>query len=85
MNDSTTTVAALKQLMDDFVAQRQWEPLHDAKNPSASIAMGALRRVFDSTLSLIRCHSSAVIPHVRRPSNRSLSRSRPPFTVLNTR
>ena len=41
MNDETTTVAALTKLVEDFVAQRHWEPFHDAKNLSASIAIEA--------------------------------------------
>ena len=41
MNDRETTVAQLKRLMADFVAQRKWEPFHDPKNLSASIAIEA--------------------------------------------
>lgn len=41
MNDSTTTVAELLKLVDEFVAERHWEPFHDAKNLSASIAIEA--------------------------------------------
>lgn len=41
MQDSTTTVAELKKLMEAFVAERQWEPFHDPKNLSASIAIEA--------------------------------------------
>ncbi len=41
MNDETTTVAALTKLVEDFVAERRWEPFHDAKNLSASIAIEA--------------------------------------------
>ncbi len=41
MRDSTTTVAELIKLVDDFVAERKWEPFHDAKNLSASIAIEA--------------------------------------------
>jgi dCTP diphosphatase len=41
VNDSTTTVSDLKELMDAFVAERQWEPFHDPKNLSASIAIEA--------------------------------------------
>jgi len=41
VNDSTTTVAELVKLVDEFVAARQWEPFHDAKNLSASIAIEA--------------------------------------------
>ncbi len=41
MNDETTTVAALTKLVEDFVSERRWEPFHDAKNLSASIAIEA--------------------------------------------
>lgn len=41
MNDSTTTVAELIKLVDEFVAERAWQPFHDAKNLSASIAIEA--------------------------------------------
>ncbi len=41
MNDQTTTVGELKKLVEAFVAERQWEPFHDPKNLSASIAIEA--------------------------------------------
>ena len=41
MNDQTTTIETLKNLIDSFVAEREWEPFHDAKNLSASIAIEA--------------------------------------------
>jgi len=41
MNDATTTIDELKQLMARFVAEREWEKFHDAKNLSASIAIEA--------------------------------------------
>lgn len=41
MDDQTTTMAELIALVDDFVATRQWEPFHDPKNLSASIAIEA--------------------------------------------
>jgi len=41
VHDSTTTVAELIKLVNDFVAERAWEPFHDAKNLSASIAIEA--------------------------------------------
>lgn len=41
MQDSSTTVADLKKLVADFVAERKWEPFHDPKNLSASIAIEA--------------------------------------------
>ena len=41
MRDSTTTVAELIKLVEDFVTERKWEPFHDPKNLSASIAIEA--------------------------------------------
>lgn len=41
MQDSETTIAELIKLIDDFVAERNWEPFHDPKNLSASIAIEA--------------------------------------------
>lgn len=39
MTDETTTVAQLRQVLADFVAQREWEKYHDPKNLSMSIAI----------------------------------------------
>ncbi len=39
MSDQTTTVAELRQIMADFVAEREWEQFHDPKNLAASIAI----------------------------------------------
>ncbi len=41
MHDTTTTITDLKNLVEDFVAERNWEPFHDPKNLSASIAIEA--------------------------------------------
>ena len=41
MRDSNTTVAELIKLVDDFIVERQWEPFHDPKNLSTSIAIEA--------------------------------------------
>ncbi len=41
MHDDTTTVAQLVKLVNEFVAERQWQPFHDPKNLSASIAIEA--------------------------------------------
>ncbi len=41
MKDETTTVAELIRLMEGFVAEREWEPFHDPKNLSMSIAIEA--------------------------------------------
>lgn len=41
MPDDTTTVARLRQLMADFVAEREWSMYHDPKNLSMAIAIEA--------------------------------------------
>lgn len=41
MSDEMTTLAELRRLVADFVAQRQWQTFHDAKNLSMSIAIEA--------------------------------------------
>lgn len=41
MQDGHTTVAELVKLVDDFVAERDWQRFHDPKNLSASIAIEA--------------------------------------------
>lgn len=39
--DERTTVADLKRLVAEFVAQRKWEKFHDAKNLSMAISIEA--------------------------------------------
>jgi uncharacterized protein (TIGR00725 family) len=41
LNDASTTVAELSQIMNDFVTEREWLPFHNPKNLSASIAIEA--------------------------------------------
>src|ERR1700757_1615209 len=41
MPDDTTTVAALKDAMRRFVAERKWEPFHSPKNLSMGAAVEA--------------------------------------------
>ncbi len=41
MPDETVTLAELRRLVADFIAERQWQPYHDAKNLSMSIAIEA--------------------------------------------
>ncbi len=41
MNDRDTTVQELIDLVEAFVAERNWQPFHDPKNLSASIAIEA--------------------------------------------
>lgn len=39
--DEATTVAELKGIMEAFVTERAWEPFHDPKNLSMSLAIEA--------------------------------------------
>lgn len=39
LSDDTATVAELRQIMREFVAQRSWEIFHNAKNLSMSLAI----------------------------------------------
>jgi dCTP diphosphatase len=41
MSDSTTTIADLKQLVNDFVDQRDWHRFHAPKNLAMSLAIEA--------------------------------------------
>lgn len=41
MTDDSTPVGNLRKIVADFVAQRQWEPYHDAKNLAMSVAIEA--------------------------------------------
>jgi NTP pyrophosphatase (non-canonical NTP hydrolase) len=41
MNDATTTVADLRAAVRRFVDEREWQPFHDPKNLSMSIAIEA--------------------------------------------
>lgn len=40
-NDNTTTVAELRQLVEDFVKEREWSRYHSPKNLAMSIAIEA--------------------------------------------
>lgn len=41
MSDNTTTIAELKRLVADFVAERDWRQFHAPKNLSMSLAIEA--------------------------------------------
>lgn len=41
MPDETDTIAEVRRVVADFVAERDWQPYHDAKNLSTSIAIEA--------------------------------------------
>lgn len=48
MNDQTTTLSHVRELMRQFVAERQWEKYHTPKNlaASASVEAGELLELF---------------------------------------
>ena len=41
MNDSVATIESLRQMMRDFVAERQWQKYHTPRNLAASISIEA--------------------------------------------
>ena len=41
MDDNRTTVAQLRTMVDDFVAEREWHSFHDPKNLACSILIEA--------------------------------------------
>ncbi len=41
MNDTTATIESLRQMMRDFVAERQWQKYHTPRNLAASISIEA--------------------------------------------
>jgi len=41
MPDTTTTIAELRSLVDEFVTAREWRPFHNAKDLAVSIAIEA--------------------------------------------
>jgi dCTP diphosphatase len=41
MTDDKTTVAELRQTIEEFVAQREWQPFHSPKNLAMSLAIEA--------------------------------------------
>jgi len=41
MSDQDATIASLKQLVDEFVAARNWHPFHTPKNLSMALAIEA--------------------------------------------
>jgi len=41
MNDQTTTIADLKQLMQEFINERDWSQFHSPKNLAMSLAIEA--------------------------------------------
>lgn len=61
MQDSSTTVAELKKLVSAFVAERKWEPFHDPKNLSASIAIEAAELM--EHFQWLRSEELAAVPH----------------------
>lgn len=41
MSDDRTTIAQLKQVVEHFVAEREWQPFHTPKNLSMALAIEA--------------------------------------------
>ncbi len=41
MNDATTTIAELRQVVEQFVDRRDWHPFHTPKNLAMSLAIEA--------------------------------------------
>ena len=41
MNDTTTTVAQLKEQVKNFIEERNWQQYHDPKNLSTDISVEA--------------------------------------------
>ena len=41
MSDSNTTIAELRQLIDDFVEERDWQQFHSPKNISMALSIEA--------------------------------------------
>ena len=68
--DDQTTVAQLRALVHRFVSERQWQPFHDPKNLSASIAIEAAELVeiyqwLTTEQSLLSTGDPAIRQHTR--------------------
>jgi dCTP diphosphatase len=68
--DDQTTVADLRAVVHQFVAEREWQPFHDPKNLSSSIAIEAaeLMEIFQwltNEQSLIAEHKPDIRQHAR--------------------
>ena len=57
--DEQTTVADLRNLVQQFVSERQWQPYHSPKNLSSSIAIEAaeLLEIFQWMTGEQSCHA----------------------------
>lgn len=68
MSDSTTTVADLRGLMAQFVAERNWQQFHTPKNLAMSISIEAaeLMELFQWTDTAESAQRTAVEPHRTR-------------------
>ena len=81
MNDLTTTVSELAQLIADFVDERDWNQFHSPKNISMSMAIEAAelmehfqwisteesREVTQDSAPLRTSRSGSRTPELRRP------------------
>jgi len=68
--DSQTTVADLRAIVHQFVSERDWQPFHNPKNLSTSIAIEAaeLMEIFQwltSEQSLTAGHEPGIRQHTR--------------------
>lgn len=68
MSDSTTTVAELRGLMAQFVAERNWQQFHTPKNLAMSISIEAaeLMELFQWTDPVESAQRTSVEPHRTR-------------------
>ncbi|MBS0202469.1 MAG: nucleotide pyrophosphohydrolase [Planctomycetes bacterium] len=68
MSDATTTIADLRNLVQQFVSERNWEQFHTPKNLAMSISIEAaeLMELFQWTDSSESARRTAVEPHRTR-------------------
>jgi NTP pyrophosphatase (non-canonical NTP hydrolase) len=68
MTDSTSTVAELRNLVQQFVSERNWEQFHTPKNLAMSISIEAaeLMELFQWTDADESAHRTAIEPHRTR-------------------
>ena len=68
MSDETTTLAELRQLIQQFVSERNWEQFHTPKNLAMSISIEAaeLMELFQWTDNVESARRSSLEPHRTR-------------------
>lgn len=72
--DDHTTIADLRTVVQEFVSERQWEPFHNPKNLSGSIAIEAaeLMEIFQ-WLTTEECSQTAHHPPTHRHTREELA------------